>query len=79
MGDDHVWTVDFMCEEALALAAPYSPGSEPWQALTRAAHALQDAAVAVRRHKARNAPGELKVIGMVTGAGAVTFFDRPAR
>lgn len=78
MPEPQVWTIDFMREEALALAAPYSPGSEPFSALWRAADALKEAAAAVKRYEARNAAGP-KVIGMVTGAGAVRFFDQGGR
>jgi hypothetical protein len=74
MADTPVWTLDFMREEALALAGPYNPASEPFSALWRAADALREAAAAVRRYDLRN--GGLPVIGLVQGDGTIVPFGR---
>jgi hypothetical protein len=77
MSELNVWTIDFLREEALARAAPYAPGTEPFSALKRAAEALHDAAAAVRRHESRQALG-LNVLGVVDGTGRMRFYGRRA-
>jgi lysozyme family protein len=77
MSEQNVWTIDFLREEALARAAPYAPGTEPFSALKRAAEALQDAAAAVRRHEARAAMGA-SVLGVVDQTGPMRFYGRRA-
>ena len=75
MSEQLVWTVDFMREEALALAAPYGPDTEPFTALRRAAEALQDADAAIRRHEARQALG-VNVLGVIGPRGRMRFYQR---